>query len=148
MDGVVAGAADHEGLAAHLGHLLRPRGLAWPGSPEAGELADLVDDHLGRVAAQLAPPGVEPVKQFLAGCGGPAGTRSMSTASFFCTRGIPPNLATRSGLPSRPILASKQVRGPCGVLIFALYLAAIFVTVDWYFAGRVGCPARSRVQRG
>ena len=44
----------------------------WPGpaGPEAGELADLVHQHLARFAAQLAPPGQEPVDQLLAGVGG------------------------------------------------------------------------------
>jgi hypothetical protein len=41
--------------------------------PEVSEFADLVDDHLARVAAQLAPPGEEPVDQLLAGVRGPDG---------------------------------------------------------------------------
>ena len=42
------------------------------------------------------------------------GTRagSVMTARLSCLRGIPPNRATRSFLPSRRILASKQVLGP------------------------------------
>ena len=52
VDGLVAGGADHEGLALRSGHELRPRGL-WPSRPgEVGELADLVDLHLGRVCSQ------------------------------------------------------------------------------------------------
>jgi hypothetical protein len=51
-------------------------------------------------------------------------------------------------LPSRCFLASKQARGPSLVLMVALCRAAIVVTVLWCLAGRVGCPARSRVQRG
>jgi hypothetical protein len=51
-------------------------------------------------------------------------------------------------LPSRQILASKQVLGPSAVMTFAVKRAAILVTVDLCLAGRVGCPARSRVQRG
>ncbi|MCW2914894.1 MAG: hypothetical protein JWN52_2962 [Actinomycetia bacterium] len=73
MDGVVAGRADHEGLAVHLGHFRRPRGLVWSDLPEAGEFADLVDDHLARVAAQLTPPGEEPVDQLFTGVWGPGG---------------------------------------------------------------------------
>ena len=40
-----------------------------PGS-QAGELADLVHQHLARFAAQLTPPGQESVDQLLAGVGG------------------------------------------------------------------------------
>ena len=58
-------------------------------------------------------------------------------ASLSLIRGIPPNRATRSGLPSRWTLASKHVRSPYGVSIFAWYLVAILDTVDWYFAARV-----------
>ena len=47
----------------------RPRGLVWPGLPEAGEFADLVHQHLARFAAQLTPPRQEPVDQLLAGVG-------------------------------------------------------------------------------
>ena len=56
--------------------------------------------------------------------------RSPMTAFLSLIRGIPPNRATRSGLPSRWALASKHVRNPYGVSIFAWYLAAIFDTVD------------------
>ena len=51
-------------------------------------------------------------------------------------------------MPSRRILASKQVLGPSAVMAFAVKRAAVLVTVDWCLAGRVGCPARSRGQRG
>jgi excinuclease ABC subunit A len=56
VDGLVAGRADHEGLPAHGGHEVRPRGLrsSWPG--EVGKLADLVDFHHGALFAPLAPP--------------------------------------------------------------------------------------------
>ena len=55
VDGLVAGGADHEGLPAHLGHELRPRGL-WLSRPgEVGEFADLVDFHPGTLVAPLAP---------------------------------------------------------------------------------------------
>ena len=70
VDGVVAGGADHEGLASLGRHERRPLRLAWPGLPKAGQLADLVHQHLARVAAQLAPPCQEPVDQLLAGVGG------------------------------------------------------------------------------
>ena len=46
-----------------------PRGLAWSGPAELGELGDLVDDHRGPVPAQLALAQPEPVDQLLAGRG-------------------------------------------------------------------------------
>ena len=42
------------------------------------------------------------------------------TARLFCLRGIPPNRATRSFLPSRLRLASKHARGPSLVMASAL----------------------------
>jgi len=42
------------------------------------------------------------------------------TARRFCRRVIPPNRAIRSFLPSRCLLASKQVRGPSLVSILAV----------------------------
>jgi hypothetical protein len=65
VDGVVAGAADREGLTPHLGHFRRPGRLSRAGFPEAGELADLVHQHLARLPAQFASPFQEPVDQFL-----------------------------------------------------------------------------------
>src|SRR5262249_32439469 len=69
VDGVVAGVADHEGLALFPGHECRPGGLVWSGFPELRELADLVHEHLGRVAAQFASPFQERGDQFLTGRG-------------------------------------------------------------------------------
>jgi hypothetical protein len=63
-------------------------------------------------------------------------------------RMIPPNRAIRSGLPSRLRLASKHLLGPSGVAAVAAWRAAVLVTVVRCLAGRVGCPARSRVHRG
>jgi len=65
-----------------------------------------------------------------------------------CRRMIPPNRATRSGLPFRFRLASKQVLGPSPVMSFAWWRAAILETVDWCLTGRVGCTARSRIPCG
>lgn len=48
-NGLVAGVADHEGLAPHPGHERRPRRLVCAELVELGELADLVDLHLGRL---------------------------------------------------------------------------------------------------
>ena len=76
------------------------------------------------------------------------GAGSVMTARRSCRRMIPPNRATRSGLPSRRSLASKQVLGPSLVMTFALWRAAILVTVDWCLAARVfsidvsGVPAQ------
>jgi hypothetical protein len=61
----------------------------------------------------------------------------MRAASLSRIRGIPPNRATRSGLPLRWTLASKQVRSPYLDSTLAFYLVAIFVTVDWCLAARV-----------
>src|ERR1700745_1210510 len=58
-------------------------------------------------------------------------------ARRFCRRMIPPNRATRSFLPSRCFLASKQVRRPSLVSILALYLAAVLEAVLWCLAARV-----------
>jgi hypothetical protein len=45
---LVAGAADHEGLAAPLGHEVHPRGSVGPtGAVEIGELAEVVDFQAG-----------------------------------------------------------------------------------------------------
>src|SRR5512133_2500328 len=73
VDEVVAGDTHHEGLASLGRHDRRPRGLTWPGWSQIGELADLVHQHLARLAAQLTPPGQEPVDQLLTGVGGRVG---------------------------------------------------------------------------
>ena len=67
--GLVAGDADHEGFPAHPGHELRPSGLR-PSCPgEVGELADLVDFHVGQRVAPLALSCPEPDGQLLAAGG-------------------------------------------------------------------------------
>jgi hypothetical protein len=48
------------------------------------------------------------------------GAGSRMTARRSRVRGIPPNRATRSGLPSRRFRASKQVRSPSAVKTLAL----------------------------
>ena len=75
--------------------------------------------------------------QFLAGYGGPGGDAVDEHRVLLLHEGNPAEPGHQVWLAVAPVLASKQVRSPCGVLIFALYLAAIFVTVDWYFAARV-----------
>ncbi len=60
MDCVVAGSADHEGLASPSCHELNPRRLRASRFSEVGEPADLVDNHLGALLAQLAPSREEP----------------------------------------------------------------------------------------
>src|SRR5215218_10811476 len=65
--------ADHEGLASPFGHELRP-GRLWPSRlNEVSEPADLVDFHLGRLLAQLAPARLEPADQLLAAGDGQGG---------------------------------------------------------------------------
>src|SRR6478609_1273288 len=59
------------------------------------------------------------------------------TARLSCRRGIPPNRATRSFLPLRFRLASKQVLGPSPVVTFALWRAANLVTVALCLPARV-----------
>ena len=61
----------------------------------------------------------------------------MRTAFLCRFSGMPPNLATSGFLPARSTLAWKQVRGPCGVSILALYLRAIFETVEPCLAASV-----------
>ena len=69
------------------------------------------------------------------------------TARRSCRRMIPPNRATRSGLPFRFRLASKQVRSPSMVVTFARKRAAILVTVDLCLAARVLSMDVSAFQR-
>ena len=59
------------------------------------------------------------------------------TARLCRLSGMPPNRATSGFLPGRSVRASKQVRGPCGVMIVALYLRAILVTVERCLAASV-----------
>jgi len=67
MDVRMAGAADHEGLAALSRHQRHPLGLvSLSGLFEVSELADLVDLHLVRLPADLAPSRLESVDQLLA----------------------------------------------------------------------------------
>ena len=66
------------------------------------------------------------------------GSRSVMTA-FFCRSQWDATEPCDQWFPaeSRSTLASKHVRGPCGVSILALYLAAIFDTVEWCLPARV-----------
>jgi hypothetical protein len=66
VDGGVTFGANFEGLAPHLGHEVRPRGL-WPTrSGEVCKLSDLVNFHLRLLLAELAPARLEPENQLLA----------------------------------------------------------------------------------
>src|SRR6476659_3450306 len=60
MDVVMAGGADHEGLASFSCHELGPWRLWLPGFVEVGELADVVDFYLAGVMAHLASSCLEP----------------------------------------------------------------------------------------
>ena len=56
--------ADHEGLAPLPQHERRPWGLDCV-QFETGEVADLVNNHLARLPAQLAPSSKQPANQLL-----------------------------------------------------------------------------------
>jgi len=60
---------------------------------------------------------------------------------------MPPNRATSGFLPGRSVRASKQVRDPCVVTMMALYLRAIFVTVERCLAASVLSIEVSDAQR-
>ena len=89
MDGVVAKAADHEGLAPHLCHAGRPPGLVRAGFPEAGEFADLANQHLARFPAHLAPSFQEPMDQLLPRAGDRLGGVVGEDRVFFPDEGDP-----------------------------------------------------------
>ena len=63
MDVVMAGGADHEGLASFTRHELRPWWLWLPRFAEVGELADVVDFYLTGVLAHLTSSRLEPFDQ-------------------------------------------------------------------------------------
>ena len=70
MDVVVAGGADHEGLAPAFRHDLRPCRL-WPSwGGEMSQLGDVVHLHLAGVLTHLAPSPEEPGDQLLVVDGG------------------------------------------------------------------------------
>jgi len=56
MDGVVAGYADHEGFASPFRHEFGPHGLCRSGSAEVGEFADVVNNNIARLLADLTFP--------------------------------------------------------------------------------------------
>ena len=58
------------------------------------------------------------------------GLRSCRTAVFFRRRGMPPNRVTSGFLPVRSTTAWKHLRGPYGVVMVALWRAAILDTVE------------------
>ena len=75
MDVLVAGTADHQGLASPFGHELYPSGFLPLARPvEVGELADVMDLQLLGCSAQLAAPGHEPVDQLVSLGGGQNGS--------------------------------------------------------------------------
>lgn len=69
VDEIMAGRADHEGLASLTCHELYPLGLVRPRVAEIGQAAELVYVHRVRVLAELAPPAAEPTEQLLARVG-------------------------------------------------------------------------------
>ena len=121
----MAACADHESLASPLGHDPCPLGLfGRPGLAEIGELSDLVDLHLVRLSAELAPSLQEPVDQLLAGAGGRDWFAFVEDRVLLASeRDTPPNVATSGLRPwPRSTLACKHLRGPSGVSIVTLYL--------------------------
>jgi hypothetical protein len=81
-----------------------------------------------------------PVDQLLAGVGGRFRDTVGEDRVLVAYQGIPPNRATRSGLPLRWTLASKQVRSPCRVSILAWCLGPSWTR--WSGAWRVGWAAQ------
>jgi hypothetical protein len=66
------------------------------------------------------------------------GARSVRTVYFCRLSGMPPNRAIKGFRPSpRSILASRHLRGPCGVSMVVIYLRDILTTVEWYLPARV-----------
>ena len=147
VDGLVAGTADHEGFPAHPGHELRPPGLCPSRPGEVGELADLVDFHVGRRLAVLTPPGAEPLDQLLA-AGGRVGKavgddRLLLPFQRDATEPVRPVVSC----PPGSTVAWKQMRGPCGVVIVARCFRAIAVTVERCLAASVLSSEVSAAQR-
>ena len=73
---------------------------------------------------------------------------SRRSADYRRRSGMPPNRAT-SGflLPLRATVASKQVRGPCGVSMVALKMRPIFAAVEPCLPARVLSMELSMTQR-
>jgi hypothetical protein len=69
MDGVMAGTADHQGLAPHPRHECRPFGPAGAGLAEVRETADLMNTHCRAFITEFAAPAEEPGDQLLAWVG-------------------------------------------------------------------------------
>ena len=106
--------------ASHSRHEHCPRWLFRSRLAEAGEPGGLVDCHRRAVLAQFALPSPEPGDQLPAGNGCRSRGNVADGRAPVASGGIPPNRATRSGLPSRRFRASKQVRVPSLVSILAL----------------------------
>ena len=70
---VVAGSADHEGLASPFRHELGPRWLWSSRLGEVGESADVVRVHLGPLLADLTAARPDPGDELLALAAGRAG---------------------------------------------------------------------------
>ena len=132
-------AADHEGFASHSGHELRPFRLWSPRGCEFGEFADVVHLHFGPLLAELAPTREESTISSLAFA--PGAVRGwlavVEDRLLLPFQWDPAEPWTSGFLPLRSTLAWKQLRGPCGVSMVALYFRAIFVTVERCFAARV-----------
>ena len=121
MDLIMAGRADHEGLAPFCCH---EPGLCWlavAGACEVAQPGDVVHLHLAAVLAQLAPVPQEPGNDLLAGVNLPARGAVGDDRGFLpfegnaaepCDQGFPVPLADTDGL--------EAGSGPCGVSMTAL----------------------------
>ena len=144
----MAGGADHKGLASPFDHDAVPRGLGWSGSCKVGELADVMNDHLAGLLAELAPAPQEPGDQLGARVGDPFREAVVDDRRLLPLSGIPPNRATSGFLCApRPTLTSKHLRSPYGVSTLALCLAAIFDTVERCLLANVFSIEVSMTQR-
>jgi len=80
---------------------------------------DIEDTGIGlseEELAQLFTRFFRAKNRMMRGAGG-TGRRSSRTACVCRLGGMPPNRATSGFLPGRSVRASKQVRGPCGVMV-------------------------------
>ena len=137
VDVLVAGSTDDERLAPHACHERGPRGLARPWLAGAGELGDVVYRHGRAVLAQLAPPFAEPADQLPVGCGcGDRGGVADDRAPV-ALEGYPAESRNQVRLALPPSPGLKAGPGASSVMTFALWRAAILVTVDLCLALRV-----------
>ena len=134
----MAGAADHQGLAPSPCHFRRPRWLRPSRPVEVGEPAHVMHRDAVGTLADLAPVRQKPGDQLLvaddAGHQDTIGDDGVLLPSQWNTT---EPCVTSGFLPLRSIVASKHLRGPCGVVMVAACLRAIFDTVERCLLARV-----------